>query len=891
MDPSLTLAELTYTKTTLANGLDVVVRRQGSLPVVGVNLWYHVGSKDDRPGGRGFAHLFEHLMFEGSRHYPGDFFKPLQRVGAGVNGSTSADRTNYYIDAPTAHLDLALAMESDRMGFLLPALSDEKLDIQKGVVTNEYRQNYANRPYGLVGVRLAEALYPPEHPYHWLTIGVMEDVARAERPDIEAFFQRYYVPANASLSLVGDLDEDDALGRAERYFGPIPGGSRAAPLDPGPARLDRPVAIRMHDRVELERVYASWHTVPQFHPDDAPLAMLGDVLGRGRASRLYRKLVEPGIAQNLAVHQSGRELAGTFGAIVTLRPGRARSEVREVLLAEIAAIVRDGPEPDELERARNGRVAGFVYALDNVGGFGGVADRLNAYNVYLGDPGRVVSDLRRFQEVNAADLARVAGAYLAGRPGVLLDVLREAPGAAVQIDRSVAPPAAPAVAYRAPVPVVLDLECGSPLWVIPQRDLPIVAATAVVRAGAREQPPGAAGLANLVSATLDEGTRDHSARELAEAVEGAGAHLSTDCGYDGSYISTLALRPHFNRVLGLAAEVLRHPTFPQEEFTRIRGQVLASLQSERDRAEARAQRALLRAIFASDHPYATPVEGDFEAVATLDRPALAAFHAERFRPGGTAWVVAGDVEPEAVRDQLDALLAGWAGGGEADQTQAAGRRRPERPRLLMLHRPGATQAVVRAGHVGIGRLDPDYHALSLFNHVLGGLFTSRLNEELREKRGLTYGIRSHVEARREPGPFWIGASLQADRLAEALDALRGEVEAILDHRPPTDPEIDDARRSLIEGQARHFEGPAALVSRFGGLNLVGLPPDEHRATPQRLAALTRAEIITAGARRIEPRALTYVVVADAEEVGPQLGRLGWADVERIDDGPGSSFLG
>src|SRR4051794_7212054 len=291
MKPSLRLPEFRYTKTTLANGLDVIVRRQGPLPIVAVNLWYHVGSKDEERRQRGFAHLFEHLMFEGSEHYPGDFFKPLQRIGASLNGSTSTDRTNYFEDVPSPHVELALAMESDRMGHLLPALSDEKLRIQKDVVKNEYRQNYANRPYGMVWHLLAEALYPPTHPYSWPTIGVMEDVEAADRADVEAFFRRFYVPSNASLCLVGDIEEGRALDLAGRYFGPLAGGSTAPPPRAPEAGLKDHVELRLHDRVELERVYLVWPTVAQFHRDEAPLLLLADILARGRSSRSYRKLV------------------------------------------------------------------------------------------------------------------------------------------------------------------------------------------------------------------------------------------------------------------------------------------------------------------------------------------------------------------------------------------------------------------------------------------------------------------------------------------------------------------------------------------------------------------------------------------------------------------------
>src|SRR4051812_8650902 len=406
----LRLPEFPFKKTTLANGLDVIVRHQGHLPLVAVNLWYHVGSKGEERRQRGFAHLFEHLMFEGSAHYPGDFFKPLQRLGASINGSTSTDRTNYFEDVPAAHVELALAMESDRMGNLLPALDDHKLRIQKDVVKNEYRQNYANRPYGLVWRHMAEALYPPDHPYSWLTIGVMEDVEAATREDVEAFFRRYYVPSNASLCLVGDLDEDRALALAERYFGPLAGGAKALRPWTPPVELAQAQEILLYERVELDRYYEVWPTVAHFEGDDAPLVLLADILSRGKSSRLYRKLVvETGLAQDVTAYQSSRELAGSFGSVVTLRPGQSWEQARDLFHAELADVAARGLEDGELERVKNGRLAGFVYAMDNVGGFGGVADRLNAYNTYRGDPRWFVAHPER-------DQATTAEAGLGGAP-------------------------------------------------------------------------------------------------------------------------------------------------------------------------------------------------------------------------------------------------------------------------------------------------------------------------------------------------------------------------------------------------------------------------------------------------------------------------------------------
>jgi zinc protease len=884
MHSSLQLDAFRFTKTTLSNGIDVIARRQGPLPVVAVNLWYHVGSKNEERRQRGFAHLFEHLMFEGSEHYPGDFFKPLQRLGASINGSTSSDRTNYYEDIPAAHVELALAMESDRMGHFLPALSDEKIRNQKDVVKNEYRQNVANRPYGVAGRLMAEAMYPPTHPYSWTTIGVMEDVEAATRDDFEAFFSRFYVPGNASLAIVGDIDEDRALALAERYFGDLPGGTASLrPRTPDPA-LTGQVAIKVHDRVQLDRVYLAWHTVPQFAEDDSSLVLLADILGRGKSSRLFRKLVvEKGMVQDASAYHSGRELAGTFGVTATLRPGQSWEEARDLIDAEIAGIADDGVDEAELTRVKNSRVAGFIYALDNVGGFGGVADRLNAYNTYLGDPGRITSDLDRYQSVTAESIRQAAKTFLEDRHRAALTVLgRSSTTTLPPLDRSVRPVSTPASPFRAPRPEIFTLKCGIPLWVIPRRDLPIVAATFVLDAGASMHEPTRGGLAGLTADMLDEGTTSMSSYQIALAVEGMGTSLSVSAGWDGSYVGLQCLTNQLEPSLDLAVDVLRNPSFPLEEWERIHAQTLAGLKAERDSADARASRAMLRALFDSEHPYRIPVGGELGTVAKLTIDELRAFHLDRYTPSNAACVVAGDVDPEAIVALLDARLGDWSGSSVA-MPEVPEMARGTQPRILLLDRPGAPQAVVRVGQVGTHRLDPDYTDLMVWNQILGGQFTSRLNAKLREEKGFTYGIRSHFDFRKGAGPFVVASSLQSDRLAEAIEDLRGEIVGLLGDRPATSSELDDARRSLIEGQARHFETPSALVSRYAGLFLHDLPPDHHAGFAERLDAVTLASLEAASSRRVVPESFVFVIVADADLVARPIEALGWATVERFDE--------
>jgi zinc protease len=414
-----------FVKHTLQNGLDVIVHEDRGCPIVAVSIWYHVGSKNETPGRTGFAHLFEHLMFEGSAHHDRGYFQPLQEVGASLNGSTNADRTNYWEVVPSNAVDLALWMESDRMGYLLPALTETKFTNQRDVVLNERRQNYENRPYGFAGMAIVSTLYPPNHPYHWLTIGSADDLRAASIEDVRTFFQIYYHPGNASLAIAGDIDPDRALALAETYFGEIPGGSPA----PGvtvetPAPVSGDVRLLLEDRVELPRLYLAWHTPALFAEGDAEMDLAGDVLAHGKTSRLYRALVyEQRIATEVAASQNSRELSSFFQLVATAAPGRTLDEIDRVITTEIERLVAAGPELDEMERAHAQSEAIFVHRLQTVGGFGGKSDQLNAYNTFLDDPGSFARDLARYRKADAAAIQRATARYLGRANRVALSVV------------------------------------------------------------------------------------------------------------------------------------------------------------------------------------------------------------------------------------------------------------------------------------------------------------------------------------------------------------------------------------------------------------------------------------------------------------------------------------
>jgi zinc protease len=415
--------EIPHSQHVLDNGLRVIVHEARSLPIVAVNLWYHVGSKNERPGRTGFAHLFEHLMFEGSEHYDRGYFHPLQEAGAALNGSTNADRTNYWEVVPTPALELALWMESDRMGYLLPALTQEKFENQRDVVLNERRQNYENRPYGMAGMALVAALYPAEHPYHWTTIGAPDDLRAATLDDVQAFFRRYYHPRNASLVIAGDVAAGDAVALAHTYFSEIPAGP-APDRVVAEAALSGEVRRSLEDRVELPRLYLAWHSPALFAPGDAEMDLVADVLANGKSSRLYRALVyERRIATDVSATQNSREMAGWYQMTATAAPGHALPELLDVIDAELARFLRDGTSDEEIERGQAQAEAHFISRLQTLGGFGGKSDQLNAYAVFLDDPGYMARDLDRYRRATTSTIRETAGRVLDGGERVVLSVV------------------------------------------------------------------------------------------------------------------------------------------------------------------------------------------------------------------------------------------------------------------------------------------------------------------------------------------------------------------------------------------------------------------------------------------------------------------------------------
>lgn len=900
----VSIPKIPYEKYTLPNGMDVILHEDHSTPVVGVDIWYHVGSKNEAPGRTGFAHLFEHMMFQGSKHFDDDYFLPLQKAGGSVNGSTSMDRTNYFETVPSNFLELALWMESDRMAFLLPAMTQQRLDNQRSVVKNERRQSYENRPYGLTMETILAALLPPDHPYSWPTIGSMADIDAASREDVADFFRRYYHPGNASLCIAGDFDPGEAKKLVEKYFAPIPAGPKAGKINPPVPELTESKRIKMTDRVGLARLYQSWITVPEFAPDDAELEILADVLAGGKTSRLYRRLVrDEQIAQDVSAVNSSEELGGMFMIIATARPGNTLSQLESAIADELKKIQDAPPMQAEIDRAVANSETGIVRSLEGVGGFGGRADRLNMYNVLTGDPGYLAKDFARIRKVDPQGVQRVASKYLS-RNKVVLEVVPgkettitldprapaaearvklaktikvvpvpESPAVAEDAERVNMPDSKPEPAFKLPPIQRGKLNNGMNLMVVENHETPAVSIRVTFSYGRADDPADKFGRAGLTAAVWDEGTEKRTSEQIAEELADIGASLNVGIGADETSGSIYVLKRHLGKAIEILDDVLRHPTFPQAELDRQRNIALGRLVQIRNEPTVLAGLAVAQTIYGYDHPYGRPSLGTVDSLKSLTRKDLQDFQQAATDPSRATVIAVGDTTLEEIKGQLEQVFADWKNPGKAGAAEFA----PpveKSASLILVDKPGAAQSVVVAALIGTVRKTPDYFQLVVMNAALGGQFTSRLNMNLREDKGYTYGANSRFEWQaRDLGVFAASASVQTAVTAPALAEFIKELQDITGRRPVEGEELDFCKKFLTRGFPSGFETSSSLASQLETLVRFQLPDNYFDTVLPGIAAVATDAITAAAKKYIKTGNLDVIIVGDRTKIEQSLREL------------------
>lgn len=870
---------LTARKRVLRNGLTVLLYEDHRLPQVAVNVWYHVGSKDESPGRTGFAHLFEHMMFQGSEHYPDDFFKPLEEVGGRLNGSTAEDRTNYWEVVPKAYLERALWLESDRMGWLLPAMDQAKLDNQREVVKNERREVLENQPYGIAEEALLEVLYPEGHPYHHPIIGSMEDLDQATLEDVKDFFRRFYTPNNASLCVAGDVEPEETFRLVERYFGPIPKGPIVSPVRPDVPILTKPVRVGLEDRVRLPRLYLQWPAPQQFTHEDAALSVLAYILTTGKDSRLVRRLqVEENVAQSVVAYQGSGEVASVFTIVETAHPGRTLEELEGATWEELGKI-RDGrvDEP-EVRAAVDSLKTKLVKRMEVVGGFGSVSDMLNYYQTFTGRPDGLQEDLARYEAVTPATVRDVAVKCVDPERYTLVAVLPASPGLETA-ERPPMPGAGSSGRFTFPKPLRRTLDNGLGVWVLPQHNVPLVTAAVVVRAGAASDPPELPGLANLTAALMDESAAGQGPVELARRQKALATALSTDVEYDRATFTLSLLSERFAEGLSLLADVVLRPDFTPEDTERLKREHLANLMRRLDEAQELGDRALKTRLYGELSPYGHPLDGTSASLGRIRREDLARFFGTCYHPGRALLIVVGDVEAEDVHAEADKLFGPWK--TTAAQGAAASEGEEQPPHLYLADKPGAPQSYLAAAVSALSRTDPDYPAFVVFNAILGGQFTSRVNMNLREDKGYTYGARSYLEPKHGLMPWVFSTSVQTDKTVESLKEAKSEFVRILSGSPVQGQEFENARNNLILRYPQSFETQFQLAMGLSTLWVFGLPDDYHERTLKALEALTLEDVRRAGREHFFPERLVWVVVGDAAKIAPILPEAGLGEPEQI----------
>jgi zinc protease len=763
--------KIDFEKYTLPNGLQVILHIDKKLPIVHVNQWFHVGSKNEKIGRTGFAHLFEHMMFQGSKNAPGEYFSFVEKLGAAdANGTTNNDRTNYFATVPSGNLEYLLWVESDRLATLLDGLTKEKLDNQRDVVKNERRQSYENQPYGRAFKLLYENIFPAGHPYAWPVIGSHEDLTAASLEDVKDFFRTYYTPNNLSLVVAGDFDPAEAKRLVEKYFGGIPAG----PALDRPAwwipKLDGERIVDALDRVPQERVYIAWPTPPFYRPGDAELDLAASVLTNGLSARLNKILVyDKQLASDVSSFQVSMEISGMFVVMATARPGASLPQIEQTITEEIARFAKTGPTAEELDRAKVKWEYQFVSGLERIGGFGGKADALNSYNTLWGDPGRFEEDLARYRNATIEGIRDTVARWINTNNRVLLRFHPETSGRAstAELDRSKQPTVGVDKAFNAPEVKSAKLDNGLEVFVVERPELPKVAVALPTKAGSIADPVGKEGAAHLTITTLERGTKTKNALQIEDALGDLGTAFAGVAGREYSTVSIEVLKRNLGPAMTIFSDVVRNPIFPEAEVERERKLHLDNLAQQETDANSLARRIRPMLAYGADHPYGRPHLGLQGTVKQTTRADLARFYETNWKPGGSALIFVGDISLAEAMELARQHFGSWTGGAPPAITI------PEpRPigagKIFLVDRQDAAQTVIVEMVNGPQRKSPDYYALRLADTVWGGVFGSRMNLNLREDKGYSYGVFSNQSFLSKAGLWWAQGGVQTNKTKESL---------------------------------------------------------------------------------------------------------------------------
>jgi len=864
-----TAPDISYTRFVLGNGLTVLVHEDHKAPVVGVNLWYHVGSKNEPAGQTGFAHLFEHLMFAGSENHNDRYIPVAESMGAtDLNGTTNEDRTNYFETVPVTALDRTLWLESDRMGHLLGAIDQQRLDLQRGVVQNEKRQG-ENQPYGTTDLLITENTYPAGHPYSHSVIGSMKDLDAASLDDVKNWFRTYYGPSNVTLSIAGDITVAEARKKVEAYFGDIPPGPPTVKQAVWIAKMTGEHRQTMQDRVPQARIYKVWN-VPEYGSADATyLDMVADVLGGGAASRLYHRLVyQDRIATSAYASLDSREIAGQFMMVATAQPGGSLDSVEKALDQELARFIANGPTQAELDRVKTQDRASFLRSLERVGGFGGVSDILARGQTFLGDPAAYKVQFNRIQRATAADLQAAAKRWLSD--GVYVLSVMPFPkyaAAASTVDRKEMP--AVGTPPEAPLPAAerTTLSNGLKVVLAHRTVVPFVNMSLLLDAGFATDPAGSPGLSSMAMRMLDQGTTTRNATQIADQLAALGASVGASAGLDVATVSLSTLRDKLDPALAIYSDMILHPAFPASDLARTKKSTLARIDQEKVQPNGLALRVLPELLYGPGHAYSQPLTGSgtTASVEAMTREDLTRYVQTQFKPNHATLIVVGDITMDELRPRLESAFKDWKPGSIPAENIGTVQG-PTKPVVYIMDRPGADQSIIVGGTLVPPASDAEALAFNTFNNAFGGSFTSRINMNLREDKHWSYGVQSATMVARGQQPWIIRAPVQTDKTAESLAELVRELHDVTGSRPLSADELQGAKDRQTLTLAGRWETGAAVASALRQIATYDLPQDYYQTYATRIRSLTSAEVAKAVKDYLNPEHEIWVVVGDRAKI-------------------------
>jgi len=874
-----------YQRFVLKNGLTLLVHEDHKAPIVAVNIWYHVGSKNERPGRTGFAHLFEHLMFNGSEHFNDDYFQPFERIGAtDQNGTTNEDRTNYFENVPTNALDIALWMESDRMGHLLGAIDTAKVNEQRGVVQNEKRQG-ENQPYGKVDNLMTEGTYPAGHPYSWTVIGSMEDLNAASVEDVKQWFRTYYGPNNAVIALAGDITPETARRKVEQFFGDIPATPPIAKQETWIAKRTGSHREIMQDRVPQARIYREWN-IPEYGSADADyLDLVTDVLAAGKTSRLYKRLVyDDQIATDVIAYVDLREIGGQLVIRATAKPNGDLARVERAIDEELARFIQGGPTASELRRVKTQSRANFIRGIERIGGFGGKSDVLARNEVFTGSADHYLVTQRRIATATAGDLKSAATRWLSDGDWVL--EVRPYPTfetAASGADRTKLPDAGTPPDARFPAFARATLPNGLKVVLAERHSIPQVQLTLLMDAGYAADQFAAPGTASLALDMLDEGTTRRTALQISDTLSQLGAQLFTSSQLDVSRIALSTLKDNLDPALDVFADVVLNPSFPQADFQRQQRQRLARIQREKVQPVQMALRVFPQLLYGANHAYGNPLTGSGTeaSVSAMTRDDLMRFHRTWFKPNHATLVIVGDVTLAEIQPKLTRLFSGWRAGDVPQKNVSTVADQP-RSLVYILDRPGAEQSIIFAADLAAPKANPREYAIEAMTSLLGGQFTSRVNMNLREAKHWSYGAFTFIWDARGQRPFIAYAPVQTDKTKESMIEVDKELRGILGPKPVTADELAKAQANLTLTLPGNWETMDAVQGSLEQLVTFGLDDHYYETYAQRVRALTIPDAAGAAQETIRPDHLVWVVVGDRSKIEPGIRELNFGEIRFLD---------